>query len=345
MVKEGDKVSIILKVLRKLGFKKNSSKRYHWPLIVLMLLLFFGAFGIVYSEQGVNEQFESISDGIWWVFVTITTVGYGDKYPVTFGGRIVALVVMLGGIGTFAYLAGALLEDLLKKGKGIMAVKFKGHYVICNYSFKVKNIIEELLTHNGCCKIVLIADREENPFDQEVSFIKGDSSDENVLKKANITEAKTVIILADGKMEEKLADAHSVLSTLAVRHLNPGIEIIAEVLDPTNYQHFIRAGANDIISSGEITSSLIVRASLYGSGSKAIRELITSRFGNEVYDIIVKDEWVGKKYEETFSMMRTNNYLPIGLAREDKIVTNPPNDTILKNTDKIIYIAGKSIAN
>ncbi len=331
-------MNTLITVLKKLGILKNRSNRYLFPGITLLILVLIGAFLITVLERNINEQFSTFLDGLWWALVTITTVGYGDKFPVTTAGKMIALVVMLGGIGTFGYIAGSLLEDFINKGRGLVQINYKDHYVICDYSFKAKSIIEELTNHKKC-DIVLVADRSENPLQNKVSFVKGDTADENILKNANIKSAKTVIVLADGNMEESFADAHSVLSVLTIRHLNPEVKIIAEVLDPTNNSHFERAGADDIISSGEISSSLIVRASLYESGSKAMRELITNRFGNEIYDMNLKKDWSGKRYKEIFKLFKSQNRLLIGFARGKEIKTNPSDEEILKNEDVLIYIA------
>ncbi len=50
---------------------------------------------------------------MWWVYVTITTVGYGDRYPVTNAGRIVGVLVMTTGVGLFGTLAGYIANKLL----------------------------------------------------------------------------------------------------------------------------------------------------------------------------------------------------------------------------------------
>lgn len=57
---------------------------------------------VVYLERTSGGSIETLGDGLWWAVVTVTTVGYGDLYPKTTGGRIVATVLMLVGAGLFA---------------------------------------------------------------------------------------------------------------------------------------------------------------------------------------------------------------------------------------------------
>jgi voltage-gated potassium channel len=58
------------------------------------------------EESNPNSNIKSPSDALWWSVVTITTVGYGDRYPVTDGGRIVAAVLMIAGVGLFGTFTG-----------------------------------------------------------------------------------------------------------------------------------------------------------------------------------------------------------------------------------------------
>lgn len=53
-------------------------------------------------EHSANPSFATISDGLWWAFVTLTTVGYGDIVPVTAGGRVVAVFTMVFGITIYS---------------------------------------------------------------------------------------------------------------------------------------------------------------------------------------------------------------------------------------------------
>ena len=59
----------------------------------------------------IPEQFKKFSDGLWWTFVTFSTTGYGDKVPITIGGRIVALITILTGLGIVSFLSGIRSQD------------------------------------------------------------------------------------------------------------------------------------------------------------------------------------------------------------------------------------------
>ena len=64
-----------------------------------------------------DASITSASDALWWVFVTITTVGYGDRYPVSNAGRAVAVLVMIAGVGLFGTLSGFLANQFLSPPK------------------------------------------------------------------------------------------------------------------------------------------------------------------------------------------------------------------------------------
>lgn len=79
------------------------------------IVIISGALGFHYMEAGVNPNVHSLWDSFWWTIVTITTVGYGDIYPVTTGGRILAMFLMLGGIATFSAVTATISAHLIRK--------------------------------------------------------------------------------------------------------------------------------------------------------------------------------------------------------------------------------------
>jgi voltage-gated potassium channel len=69
--------------------------------IAAILLLVFSSVSILIVESSPESNIKSAEDAIWWSLTTITTVGYGDRFPVTTEGRAIAVLLMLGGIGLF----------------------------------------------------------------------------------------------------------------------------------------------------------------------------------------------------------------------------------------------------
>lgn len=65
-------------------------------------------------ENGTNTHVQNIFDGIWWSVVTLTTIGYGDVYPITFGGRILGIILAMVGIGLVALPTGILTSGFIR---------------------------------------------------------------------------------------------------------------------------------------------------------------------------------------------------------------------------------------
>lgn len=80
-----------------------------------LIILYLAAVGIHYFESEAQpDKFASIPDSLWWAIVTLTTVGYGDVYPITVGGRFFTSVVLIMGLGFVAVPTGLLAGALAK---------------------------------------------------------------------------------------------------------------------------------------------------------------------------------------------------------------------------------------
>ena len=92
----------------KLFFKTN---HFGYVLITTIILILLGAFAMSYLEN------MDIGDSIWWSFVTTTSVGYGDIYPTTNLGRIIAVLLMIVGLGFVGMLSGTIATYFLSEKK------------------------------------------------------------------------------------------------------------------------------------------------------------------------------------------------------------------------------------
>lgn len=83
--------------------------------ISTLFLLYLSAVGIYYFEnQAQPENFGSVFHSLWWAVATLTTVGYGDVFPITMGGKIFTFIILMLGLGIIAVPAGLLSSALTK---------------------------------------------------------------------------------------------------------------------------------------------------------------------------------------------------------------------------------------
>lgn len=84
-------------------------------MFITLILIYLSAVGIYYFENTAQpEHFSSIFDSLWWAIVTLTTVGYGDVYPITVGGRVFTFIILLIGLGIVAIPTGIISSALTK---------------------------------------------------------------------------------------------------------------------------------------------------------------------------------------------------------------------------------------
>lgn len=107
------------KVLIDFLFRNRTKGTFTSALLIALLMLIFSSIAILQVETAPNSNIKSAEDALWWAFVTITTVGYGDKFPVTTEGRLIAAALMTVGVGLFgtftAFVASWFLEGKVDK--------------------------------------------------------------------------------------------------------------------------------------------------------------------------------------------------------------------------------------
>ncbi len=336
------------------------SKNLIRPLFILLILICIISPLIYFFESNNNLQINKIQDlanssniskiedGIWWTIVTLTTVGYGDFYPKTFFGRLIALFVMTVGIVALAALNASLASILVqKKNKedlGMCSYNLEKHIIICEWNYRSKQIIQELRKHSKTKKvpIVLIADIERKPIDDDnLFFINGAVNDETLLK-ASLGKAKTVIILGDDKLDYTSRDAKVILSTLTVESINKNAYTIVEILNEAYTATCQRACADEIIVSSNLNCNLIVSAAINHGISKVVSDILNYGDGSQLYKIPVPEDEIGLRFINMFVRMKQNNQcivIAIQQGKEGEVISNPSSDYKLAANDYLIVIA------
>ena len=101
-----------------------------------------------------------MGDAIWWALVTMTTVGYGDKVPITPGGRIIGIVIMFFGMALIslftATVSSIFVTRKIKEGRGLESVKDKDHLVICGWNFNGEQVLANLLEDKKKAGLIIL---------------------------------------------------------------------------------------------------------------------------------------------------------------------------------------------
>jgi voltage-gated potassium channel len=99
-------------------FTKNKARSVMSIYIVITTIIYFyGTLGIYNFEADINKNINSFGDAMWMAFTTLTTVGYGDCYPITAGGRILCAMLVLTGMGLFSLFTAEFATYILKQVK------------------------------------------------------------------------------------------------------------------------------------------------------------------------------------------------------------------------------------
>jgi len=323
----------------------------HWVILIAVVLLLSCASGFYYFEA-TPENGMAFGDAIWWAVVTSTTVGYGDYYPVTSGGRIVSFVLMLSGIGLMGFIItevmSVMIEGRMKKDMGLLDITCKNHTVLVHWNDKAKLIIKELLELHPDEIIVVVDSVERLEFkSKNVHYINGDPTYDATLERAGIKEARQVIVLGNQReFNESTVDAISTLICNTIDKLNPEIYLVAEAFREENRTHLERANVNDIIVSSSVSSRMLVRSTISRNVSQTMKELMTNSFGNEVYEMIVPKKLIGLDFQEASSyFIESLDAVLLGYVNtQDVVQINPKRSQIAEKGYKLLYIAYDEIS-
>jgi len=280
------------------------------------------------------EHFANLLESYWWSLVTMTTVGYGDKYPITYWGRTVASLTMIFGMTTFsifsARIISFIIERSLKEGSGLANIDtINNHLVICGWKKNMNYVLENIIKFDPELnreKIVLIANIDPENFNslqhnnrlfEDVKFVKGDPFSGNVLRRGSVQTAQKVLILANEieGLTENEVDNLTVMTVLAVKNLKKKITVCAEILDAKFEGFLIQAGCDEIIYSRKYSTKLLGNV-IAQPGLTSIVNCLLDNEQNSTSRITIEKipgEYINKTYKDLNQYVKQQNQHLIGI--------------------------------
>lgn len=337
-------------------------------LLVVFVVGFFVVLGVrafilwMWPDQGYLDSFW---DDVWFTFLQMTDPGnmYQDTFSPTWLKVTTILSGMIGVIILSMLIAfiTTVLEKMLydfRKGRG--AIIESDHTLILGWNERVVDIIRELILANESerkAHVVILSNEEKETMDDLIAkrlpdtmstviiTTTGDYANINELNRVNVTEASSIIILANcsesaSQAEKVNSDVQSIKSVMAIISCQGGsneLPIITEIFSQEKRDLIGYFEDENIIAidSWDIMGKLLVQTSLT-SGLEIVYNEMLSFDGGEVY--FHEDNWGNVKFYDLIYHFKDG--IPMGIYNEEEgLVLRPETDRLMKNGDQILIFA------
>ncbi|QHI38743.1 Voltage-gated potassium channel Kch [Kordia antarctica] len=233
--------------------------KFYLALSLLVIVFTIGVMGFhIISDM-------SWIDAIYMTTITITTVGFGEVVPLDQNARLFTVCLIIVSVFVLAYAISVITEYIISRStlrniihrKTLKKIRsMENHIIICGFGRNGRQASEKLRAHDQEF-IIIEKDRDviERYEDVETYFIEGNASDDEILLKAGIEKASSLITALP-------SDADNLFVVLSARQINKELLIISRASQETSYKKLKLAGADNVIMpdriGGEHMASLVV---------------------------------------------------------------------------------------
>ena len=297
----------------------------------ILLTMVLGGIILQWLEPG---EISKDDNPYWWAIVTMTTVGYGDFSPATPAGRFFAVIIMFIGISLVSLLTASIssifVAQKIREGKGLEQLNLNNHLILCGWNPNGGRILDSIqhLSNGKKKELVLINEMNEEDVTQlknryqqlNINFVSGDFTQEEILNKANIFEANTVIVIPNTTGSEVATyDEKTIFATLTIKSMDPNIRVVAYLLDRENLTHIKRANADEVVVGDDFSAHILASHVVDPGIPQIANQLIESNSNSRFKRINIPSEFIGKPYSELFDYFRKlDGSLLIGVFAEDE---------------------------
>ena len=309
--------------------------------------------GLIYYAEHDHEgsNITTLPEAFWYSVVTLTTVGYGDFFPVTPLGRGIGLLFLLGSVGVIGYLisqlTGQVNQYLERKRLGLLGTSFSNHILVIGWDKFGKQVVDEVI-HSGQRVAIITNSKDEVDLiyelysRQEVFVLFTDYSNLEAFEKANISQAATVFVNFDD-------DTEVLIYVLNLKKLYPNLNYVVSLTNPSLRETFQTAGVRYVVSQTEIASRLVASYTFEPDVAELAESLMTTAFAGEDYDLLeylVTDQnpYVGQDYLDAFiNLKKQHDSVLVGInqrqANGSRILhKNPSQGITIQEHDYLVLI-------
>ena len=317
----------------------HSARRVLWGIGALIATIAIGVIGYMLIEGW------SFLDSLYMTITTITTVGYREVYPLSDGGRIFTIFLIIGGVGGAIYTLTGIIQYIIEGNLGTTwwrrrmqnkITNLKGHFILCGFG-RVGEEIARTFKEEGI-PFVIIENRPEcmtRLENTEYLFLQGDATRDEVLKEAGIERARGLVAAVG-------TDADNTYITLSARGLCPNLFIEARASDEEAEKKLSRAGANRIVSPNSIGARRMAMLAMRPAVVDFI-DTVTYGRGRELQlenvDIGQNSQLAGLAIKAARSA--TDITVLAMKKKSGQLVLNPSDEETIEDGDQLVVIGTK----
>lgn len=307
--------------------------------IILFVVLAVGVIGYMIISG------DSFIDALYMTVITISTVGFGLNHPLSPQGKLFTIFLIILSASLYGYLIkvisenivnGNFFEELKLKKMQKKINSLKNHTVVCGYG---RNGMQALTKLKKFGQKVVVIEQDTSRVNQLENdknlVIQGDATDDEVLEKSGIENAKNLIVALP-------SDADNLFIVLTARQMNKNLTIISRASDESSYKKLKIAGADNVIMpdrlGGDHMASLVVtpdviefvdRLSLEGECTANLREIVVDDLPKAYISKSILDLDLRKKTGCSVIGFKTD---------KDDYIVNPESNTTLVAGSKLIVL-------
>jgi voltage-gated potassium channel len=317
-------------------------------LVGLWILL---AAALAWVEQGAaGASIQSVGDALWYSLVTLTTVGYGDKYPITTAGKAIGAVFLLGSLGVLGalvYKASERIAQIRERRKmGYNGTSFERHVLILGWDDFARSVTQQLLDADQ--RVAIVTSRKDDvdlireQYPRERVFVLfADLKDHALLEKAGIRTAGMIFPNLE-------SDTDKLIAVLNLKKHYPEAQFVVALENPDLKETFQTAGVTFVLSRSEIAAKMVASYIFEPDVAEYESDLITSAKEASEYDIqqyrvTEANPYRGLPFGEAFRDLRSrHNAVLIGLSKGTgdarRLLKLPADDVPIELGDFLLLI-------
>ena len=307
---------------------------------ILLAIILIGIIGFMQIEG------YSLTEALYMTIITIGTVGFREVRPLSYEGMWFTIMLIIFSLGLFAFAISLITKHFSERLRSIYNVKtkmekqiskLKDHVIVVGYGRNGSQAVDELLSNH--IPVVVIENRpkviqymQENP---KIIYIDGDATDDSVLHKAGIENAKALITAL-------ASDADNLFVVLTARETNPDLIIISRASAIANDRKLKLAGATNVIMPDKVGGQKMAKLVIQPDIHEFVEKILLHRVGDvSLFEISCSE--INSNTNKTIGELQIRERTGIsilGIKQENgQYILNPSSDTVLKK-DIMLFVLG-----